>query len=253
MGKRSKMNKTGVPKVLLKKNNKNKAFLNINAKMNQTMNGNESSDEDKDEEPHTKMNKSMNQSVNYDQESLKKYGLILGLNEKEMESLAINPLRNRRMVNNVVLSRRQKRKALRQERKQKIEQMEYKTKLNLSMTSSKPRINNTVAAARKNNPTPVVSQKNQFNMNDLDKEIESLENKVSNKQTPSSKIRTKKRNMRMLNEEKTNIESVIQKSSFNQNPIEAMSMHIKTAQLVAERNKRMQEEYNKHYNMLNLK
>lgn len=250
MGKRSKMHKTGVPKAMLKKKELNNATLNSNAKVNQTRSANDSSDED--EVVNRQMNKTINQSVNYDPEILKKYGSLLGLNEKEMKSLAIKPIRNRRMVNNTVLSHRQKKKALRFEKKRRIEKMEQTTKLNLSMTYAKPFLNNTFALIGKKNEI-LVTHKNQLNLNDLQQEIKLLHTNEPNKSTSTSKIRTKRRNMKMLHEEKANIDSIIQKASFNQNPIEAMSLHIKTAQLVAERNKKIQDEYNKNYNMLNLK
>ena len=54
-------------------------------------------------------------------------------------------------------------------------------------------------------------------------------------------------------EEKAKIKKVIDNRAYQLNPVEAMKSHIKNAQLIAERNKKIDENFQKNYNFLNMK
>jgi hypothetical protein len=53
--------------------------------------------------------------------------------------------------------------------------------------------------------------------------------------------------------EKSKIQQVISNPNFVKNPLESLKQHIKTTQLLKERQKKIEENYQKNYNFLNLK
>jgi len=53
--------------------------------------------------------------------------------------------------------------------------------------------------------------------------------------------------------EKSKIQQVINNPSFLNNPLDALKQHIKTSQIIKERQKKIEDNYHKNYNFLNLK
>jgi len=53
--------------------------------------------------------------------------------------------------------------------------------------------------------------------------------------------------------EKSKIQQVINNPSFLNNPLDALKQHIKTSQIIKERQKKIEDNYHKNSNFLNLK
>ena len=250
MGKKSKLLKSSLPRSAMKSLNKSMIKKEKNDEKEQNS---ISSDEDDNEEIENK-NVKLNQTVNYDQNALKKHTSILGLNDKDINDLLAHPLRNRRIVHNTVLSKRQKKKLLREQKKEKLQLMEKNTKLNLTLNpyqEKKPLMNliPSTLSNEKKNPD--------FNLKDLNNEIYDIVGNINQEEEKKeygiTKMRNKKKNRKLIEKEKAKIEAMIQKNNFNNNPLESVKMHIKKAQLYEKRNQIAKEIYNKNYNMLNLK
>ena len=136
----------------------------------------------------------LNQTVTYDQKALEKHSAILGLDDKDIKNMLTRPMRTRRSVNNAVLSKRQKKKLMREQKKEKIMLMEKNTKLNISMN---PNLANksTLTLA----PSSIKKQKNseKFNLGELDNEIFNVVDKINEEEGKSaytiSKFRNKKK------------------------------------------------------------
>lgn len=57
----------------------------------------------------------------------------------------------------------------------------------------------------------------------------------------------------LRSKEKAKIQSVISNPNFVKNPLDSLKSHIKTTQLLKERQKKIDETYQKNYNFLNMK
>ena len=75
----------------------------------------------------------MSPNVTYNLDALQKSNDILGLTAAQIQSLYSRPLRNRRPVHNLTLTKREKKKELRKMRKNLKQKMEEKTKLDITM------------------------------------------------------------------------------------------------------------------------
>ena len=71
--------------------------------------------------------------INYNIDALKKANETLGLSQDQINSLYKHPLRNRRYVNNLTLTKREKKRELRKMKKELKQQMEDKTKLDITL------------------------------------------------------------------------------------------------------------------------
>ena len=103
MGKKSKIYKSGLPRNQIKKQNKqiNKIQNNqqINIKQDNIIS-----------EPLKNSNIKYIPMINYNIDALKKANETLGLSQDQINSLYKHPLRNRRYVNNLTLTKREKKK-----------------------------------------------------------------------------------------------------------------------------------------------
>ena len=132
MGKKSKIFKSGLPRNQIKKTKpinikKEIAKLPINTISNENSK--------QPTENNIKDNNQIKQLpyINYNLDALKKANDSLGLTEDQIKLLYTRPLRNRRFVHNLTLTRREKKKELRKMRKLMKEKMEEKTKLGITM------------------------------------------------------------------------------------------------------------------------
>ena len=126
MGKKSKIYKSGLPRNQIKKQNKqiNKIQNNqqINIKQDNIIS-----------EPLKNSNIKYIPMINYNIDALKKANETLGLSQDQINSLYKHPLRNRRYVNNLTLTKREKKRELRKMKKELKQQMEDKTKLDITL------------------------------------------------------------------------------------------------------------------------
>jgi hypothetical protein len=278
MGKRSKLLKGGLCKknyqlVLKAKKDKEKNLLNNTIAVVKDYTKNEMIDSDDDANVGGNLHKNNNLNLTvYDEGAVNKHNSILGIDPEKLKSFLENPIKNRRKVNPIsTLSRRQRRKVEKRERAKRIHALEDKIKLNHSMAcgglnSSKLMNSTLIPDKNKGNTT----QNANFNLFDIDATLTSLfkdignNNKVPQKHSEGNNslnpllnnvpIKRTKRgdNKKLLNEEREKIKKVMENKNFQSNPIEAMKLHIKTTQMINERNRKIEENFEKNYNMLGL-
>ena len=261
MGKKSKIFKSGLPRNQIKKTKqinirKEIAKLPINTLSNETQNQvSDNSIKDKNQ-------KIQLPYINYNLDALKKANDTLGLTEDQIKLLYTRPLRNRRFVNNLTLTRREKKKELRKMRKQMKEKMEEKTKLDITMNPNLHQrnkiIQNLIPSSKdekqkmKNNKTTIGFNFDEMNglINDM---VEEEENRVNNdNKINNSSIRIKKQRNLIYNEA-NQINSMLNNKEFNNNPNEVLKMQIQENHKENERKRKIREEFNQKYNLLNLK
>ena len=102
--------------------------------------------------------------INYNLDALKKANETLGLSQDQIKSLYTRPLRNRRYVNNLTLTKREKKRELRKMKKELKQQMEDKTKLDITLNPNlhyRNKMDQDLNITRKTNKK---DEKNKINM-----------------------------------------------------------------------------------------
>ena len=261
MGKKSKIFKSGLPRNQIKKTKpinikKEIAKLPINTISNENSK--------QPTENNIKDNNQIKQLpyINYNLDALKKANDSLGLTEDQIKLLYTRPLRNRRFVHNLTLTRREKKKELRKMRKLMKEKMEEKTKLDITMNPNLHQrnkiIQNLIPSTKeekqkmKNNKTTIGFNFDEMNglINDM---AEEEENRVNNDtKNNNSSIRIKKQRNIIYNEA-NQINTMLNNKEFINNPNEVLKMQIQENHKQNERTRKIREEFNQKYNLLNLK
>ena len=260
MGKKSKIFKSGLPRNQIKKKlitsniKKEIAKLPIN-NIPQTNPSSENIQNNNNK------NKSL-PKINYNLDALKKANDTLGLTEDQIKLLYLHPMRNRRFVKNLTLTRREKKKELRKMKKQLKEKMEEKTKLDITMNPNLHQrnkiIQNLIPSTKEekkklqNNKTSIGFNFDEMN-GFIDDMMEEEENRVNNEnKNNKSSIRVKKQRNMVYNEA-NNINNILNNKEFLDNPNGVLKMQIQENQKINERNQKIKEEFNQKYNFLNLK
>lgn len=254
MGKKNKLFKSGLPRNQIKKNKEEKIRIELaKAKL---------LSQKKDNIPTTNKNnknqvlKIKTPIVNYNLDSLKKVNDSLGLTKEQIDSLYSRPLRNRRYVNNLVLTRREKKKEMRKQKKEIKLKMEEKTKLDITLNPNLHKKNDFCEKNLgdkknpKNNKTTLGFDFGE--MNDIIMDIGKKESKKENLENKMKDSRISKQK-NLIYTEANKINKVLNNKEFLSNPNQAMKTEIQENQRINERNKKIREEFNKNYNLLNLK
>ena len=252
MGKKSKLFKSGLPRTFIKNQKKiikynpaqitDKSNLNniiVKKNHNDSMSLSSNSSFDGKNLP----KKFMNKTVNYDMDILKKTNESLGLSQKDIENILKFPMRNRRPVYNLKLTRRQKKSLLRKEKEKHMKKIEENTKLNISL-------NNNLSSILDINKTGIKKdkKKNKFDFNDFDNAFKHIENEENNKINKNNNYSNKNKK-NIINDAEKNINNFLNEK----NNFEDIRLKIKKNQQIAEYNKKIKEEYDKNYNFLNIK
>ena len=256
MGKKSKIFKSGLPRNQIKKSlplkiKKEIAKISINNQQPQM-----------DEKPKNIIQNKIFPNVSYNLEALQKANETLGLTKDQINTLYKRPLRNRRFVHNLTLTKREKKKELRKMRKILKEKMEEKTKLDITMNPNlhqRVKIKqNLIPSSKeekqkmKNNKTTIGFNFDEMNglINDMVEEEENRENNNDKNNKSSNRIK-KQRNL--IYNEAIQINNMINNKEFLNNPNEVLKTQIQENHKINERNRKIREEFNKKYNLLNLK
>ena len=256
MGKKSKIYKSGLPRNQIKKlSNIKKEIARL--PINNTPEVKKSSENTQKD---VQMKKVPN--VNYNLDTLKKVNDSLGLTEEQIKLLYTRPLRNRRFVNNLTLSRREKKRELRKMKLHLKEKMEEKTKLDITMNPNLHQRNkimqNLIPSSKEekqkinNNKTSIGFNFDEMNglINDM---AEEEENRINDENKNSKNSLRIKKQRSMIYNEANKINNVLNDQEFLNNPNEVMKTQIQENQKQMERNKQIRQEFNQKYNFLNLK
>ena len=256
MGKKSKIYKSGLPRNQIKKlSNIKKEIARL--PINNTPEVKKSSENTQKD---VQMKKVPN--VNYNLDTLKKVNDSLGLTEEQIKLLYTRPLRNRRFVNNLTLSRREKKRELRKMKLHLKEKMEEKTKLDITMNPNLHQRNkimqNLIPSSKEekqkinNNKTSIGFNFDEMNglINDM---AEEEENRINDENKNSKNSLSIKKQRNMIYNEANKINNVLNDQEFLNNPNEVMKTQIQENQKQMERNKQIRQEFNQKYNFLNLK
>ena len=256
MGKKSKIYKSGLPRNQIKKlSNIKKEIARL--PINNTPEVKKSSENTQKD---VQMKKVPN--VNYNLDTLKKVNDSLGLTEEQIKLLYTRPLRNRRFVNNLTLSRREKKRELRKMKLHLKEKMEEKTKLDITMNPNLHQRNkimqNLIPSTKEekqkinNNKTSIGFNFDEMNglINDM---AEEEENRINDENKNSKNSLRIKKQRNMIYNEANKINNVLNDQEFLNNPNEVMKTQIQENQKQIERNKQIRQEFNQKYNFLNLK
>ena len=256
MGKKSKIYKSGLPRNQIKKlSNIKKEIARL--PINNTPEVKKSSENTQKD---VQMKKVPN--VNYNLDTLKKVNDSLGLTEEQIKLLYTRPLRNRRFVNNLTLSRREKKRELRKMKLHLKEKMEEKTKLDITMNPNLHQRNkimqNLIPSTKEekqkinNNKTSIGFNFDEMNglINDM---AEEEENRINDENKNSKNSLRIKKQRNMIYNEANKINNVLNDQEFLNNPNEVMKTQIQENQKQMERNKQIRQEFNQKYNFLNLK
>ena len=253
MGKKSKLYKSGLPRNQIKKPFDSK-LKKLIANPPKTSNISQNAPE--------KIEKKNFPKINYNLDNLQKVNETFGLTNEQIKELFTRPMRNRRFVNNLTLSRREKKKAQRKMKKELKQEMEEKTKLDITLNPNLHQKNNLLGNNSLCNFDKKNKNKNQttigFNfddmnniMNDMVEDEEKKEiNRVKNN---NSSARIHKQRNNIIYNEANKIENVLNNKEFDNNPNLMMKMQIQENQKINERNKQIRDEFNQKYNLLNLK
>lgn len=256
MGKKSKLFKSGLPRNQIKKLSNIKkeiARLPIN-NIPEVKKSSENSKKD--------VQMKILPNVSYNLDTLKKVNDSLGLTEEQIKLLYTRPLRNRRFVNNLTLSRREKKRELRKMKRNLKEKMEEKTKLDITMNPNLHQRNkimqNLIPTSKeekqkiKNNKTSIGFNFDEMNglINDM---AEEEENRINDENKNSKNSLRIKKQRNMIYNEANKINNVLNDQEFLNNPNEVMKTQIQENQKQMERNKQIREDFNQKYNFLNLK
>ena len=200
--------------------------------------------------------------INYNIDALKKANETLGLSQDQINSLYKHPLRNRRYVNNLTLTKREKKRELRKMKKELKQQMEDKTKLDITLNPNL-HFRNTIEQELNSN-NKIKKEKNKINkttlgfnfeeMNGLINDmVEDDENKIY-KENIKNKSSIRNKNQRnLIYNEANEINNILNNKEFIENPNITLKTRIQEQQKIKERNEKIKEEYNQKYNLLNLK
>ena len=256
MGKKSKIYKSGLPRNQIKKlSNIKKEIARL--PINNTPEVKKSSENTQKD---VQMKKVPN--INYNLDTLKKVNDSLGLTEEQIKLLYTRPLRNRRFVNNLTLSRREKKRELRKMKLHLKEKMEEKTKLDITMNPNLHQRNkimqNLIPSTKEekqkinNNKTSIGFNFDEMNglINDM---AEEEENRINDENKNSKNSLRIKKQRNMIYNEANKINNVLNDQEFLNNPNEVMKTQIQENQKQMERNKQIRQEFNQKYNFLNLK
>ena len=260
MGKNSKICKSGLPRNQIKKP------INSNIKREIARLPINNFPQNKQQATELNQNNSsqvkVSTNISYNLDALKKANETLGLTEEQIKLLYLRPLRNRRYVNNLTLTRREKKKELRKMRKQMKKKMEEKTKLDITMNTNLHQRNkilqNLIPSTKKekkkinHNKTNIGFDFDEMNglINDI---MDEEENKTKNDNKYfNSSIRIKKQRNAIYNEA-NQINNMLNNKEFRNNPNEVLKIKIQENHKQNERNRQIREEFNSKYNFLNLK
>jgi hypothetical protein len=256
MGKKSKIYKSGLPRNQIKKlSNIKKEIARL--PINNTPEVKKSSENTQKDVQIKKV-----PNVNYNLDTLKKVNDSLGLTEEQIKLLYTRPLRNRRFVNNLTLSRREKKRELRKMKLHLKEKMEEKTKLDITMNPNLHQRNkimqNLIPSTKEekqkinNNKTSIGFNFDEMNglINDM---AEEEENRINDENKNSKNSLRIKKQRNMIYNEANKINNVLNDQEFLNNPNEVMKTQIQENQKQMERNKQIRQEFNQKYNFLNLK
>ena len=254
MGKKSKIYKSGLPRNQIKKS-QNKQISKV--QINPQQIPKESS------EPIQKQHIKLIPSVNYNLDALKKANETLGLSQAEINTLYSRPLRNRRYVNNLTLTKREKKRELRKMKKELKKQMEDKTKLDITLNPNlhyrnkieeNLNITNIKRKEEKNKMNKTTAGFNFGEMDDLIKDmVEDTENKIINENKKNKSSMRNKNQRNLIYNEANEINNILNNKEFLADPNMTLKMQIQEQQKLKERNEKIKEEFNKNYNFLNLK
>ena len=260
MGKNNKLFKSGLPRNQIKKSSLHSNIKRQIARL--PINNIPKNNQPTDNSQKNNNQKKLLPNVSYNLDALKKANETLGLTDEQIKLLYLKPLRNRRFVQNLTLTRREKKKELRKMRKQMKEKMEEKTKLDITMNPNLHQRNqilkNLLPSSKeekqkiKNNKTNIGFNFDEMNglINDMAVEEE---NKVKNDNKNNNNSMRIKKQRNMIYNEANQINNMLNNREFMNNPNEVLKMQIQENHKLNEKNRLIREEFNKNYNFLNLK
>ena len=252
MGKKSKMYRSGLPRNQIKKSqNKPIPKIQINPQPQST-------------EPVQKKYIKLVPQINYNLDALKKANETLGLSQDQIKTLYTRPLRNRRYVNNLTLTNREKKRELRKMKKELKQQMEDKTKLDITLNPNlhyrnkiEENLNVTKSLKRKEEKNKMNRTSAGFNFGEMDDIIndmvEDTENKMIKENNKNKSSMRNKNQRNLIYNEANEINNILNNKEFLSDPNATLKMQIQEQQKIKERNEKIKEEFNKNYNFLNLK
>ena len=202
--------------------------------------------------------------INYNLDALKKANETLGLSQDEINSLYTRPLRNRRYVNNLTLTKREKKREMRKMKKELKKEMEDKTKLDITLNPNLHFRNKMEEEDLLQNNLNKKEKKNKINkttlgfnfeeMNGLiDDLVEDNEKNILKENNKNKSSMRNKNQRKLIYNEANEISNVLNNKEFLSNPNETLKMQIQEQQKIKERNDKIKEEFNQKYNLLNLK
>ena len=258
MGKKSKLYKSGLPRNQIKKSsNKIISKLPLPPEISQSQN-----------EPNIEQQKKQIKiipKINYNLDALKRVNETLGLSEEQIKSLYTNPLRNRRYVHNLTLTKREKKIEMRKMKKEMKKNMEDRTKLDITLNPNLHYRNNLEKdLSQINNIKSKENKKNKINkttigfnfeeMNGLINDmVEDQENKIIKDNIKNKSSMRNKNQRNMIYNEANEIGNMLNNKEFLDNPNEVLKRQIQEQQKIKERNDKIRKEFNEKYNFLNLK
>ena len=257
MGKKSKLYKSGLPRNQIKKSS-NKVIhklpqnMQISSTQNQTH-----------IEPSKANNIKIIPEVNYNLDALKKANETLGLSEDQINSLYTRPLRNRRFIHNLTLTKREKKKEMRKMKKEMKQKMEDRTKLDITLNPNLHFRNNVEKDISQINMKKE-DKKNKINkttmgfdfgeMNGLINDmVEDEGNKISQNNKSNNSSMRNKNQRKMIYNEANEIGNILNNKEFLENPNLVLKRQIQEQQKIKERNDKIRQEFNEKYNFLNIK
>ena len=258
MGKKSKIYKCGLPRTLIKKSQNNQVPKKQINPQPQQQQSNISSEQTQ------KQYIKLTPQINYNLDALKKANETLGLSQDQIKSLYTRPLRNRRYVNNLTLTKREKKREMRKMKKELKQQMEDKTKLDITLNPNlhyRNKMEQELNIIRKTNKK---EEKNKINkttmgfnfeeMNGLINDmVEDNENEMM-KENKKNKTSTRNKNQRnLIYNEANEISNILNNKEFLSNPNMTLKIQIQEQQKLKERNHKIREEFSQKYNFLNIK
>ena len=202
--------------------------------------------------------------VNYNLDALKKANETLGLSQDEINSLYTRPLRNRRYVNNLTLTKREKKREMRKMKKELKKEMEDKTKLDITLNPNlhfrnKMEEDDLLQSdlKRKEKKNKINKTTLGFNFEEMDGLINDLvednENNLIKENIKNKSSMRNKNQRKLIYNEANEINNILNNKEFLSDPNGTLKMQIQEQQKIKERNDKIKEEFNQKYNLLNLK
>jgi hypothetical protein len=263
MGKRNKFGKIGMTrknyqsllktKKRLQENNNNKTRIEPESEEDQ-MNLSSENLEITQIADKSKLNKSkLNQSI-INESKVDLHSSRMGIDKEILMNAIRNPIRHRRAITKIVLSKGQRKRLEKRNKFKRKEELVEKIKLNQSMMNTSM-LNKTKHTIKQEN---LQEKKVEFDLKEMDKTLANLLDDIQDEekvvlQTKNITHRSKKNLKKILSEEKAKIKKVVDNKNYQSNPLESMKNHIKNSQILAERNKKIEENFQKNYNFLNMK